>query len=192
MGHENQVRAAHGMRETGGRLSDLSYRLMVALFKLGDAVYPTVGRRVARFGIQPGMTVVDYGCGPGRYTFPLAEAVGAAGKVYAVDIEPLAVEDVRRRAERQGARNVEARLATGYTTDLSDHVADRVLAIDMFFMVKDPEPFLRELKRLCKAAGTLVIDDGHQPRERTKEMLAQGNHWLVVAECKDHLRCQPT
>ena len=30
---------------------------------------------------------------------------------------------------------------------LPAHIADQVLAIDMFFMVREPEPFLRELKR---------------------------------------------
>jgi ubiquinone/menaquinone biosynthesis C-methylase UbiE len=173
-------------------LSDLSYRVMVALFRLGDAVYPTVARRTRGFGIRPGMTVVDYGCGPGRYTFPFARAVGGIGKVYAVDIEPLAVEDVRARAEREGMRNVEVALVTGYQTVLPAHIADMVLAIDMFFLIRDPEPFLRELKRLCKADSTLVIDDGHEPRERTKAMLAQGGQWVIVEESKDHLRCRPT
>ena len=63
-------------------MSDLSYRLMVALFKLGDAVYPTVARRTRGFGIKPGMTVVDYGCGPGRYTIRFARLVGEIGRVY--------------------------------------------------------------------------------------------------------------
>jgi ubiquinone/menaquinone biosynthesis C-methylase UbiE len=66
----NRGDTGKGRREDG--LPDLSYRLMVALFKLGDAVYPTVARRTRGFGIKPGMTVVDYGCGPGRYTFPFA------------------------------------------------------------------------------------------------------------------------
>lgn len=173
-------------------MSDLSYRVMVALFRLGDAIYPTVDRRVARFGIEPGITVVDYGCGPGRYTFPFAKAVGEAGKVYAMHVQPLATADVRARTEREGLRNTEVRLATGYSVDLPGHIADMVLAIDMFFLIKDPEPFLRELKRLCKPEGALVIDDGHEPRERTKAMLAQGGQWVIVEESKDHLRCRPT
>jgi len=39
-----------------------------------------------------GMTVVDYGCGPGRYSIKFAEIVGNQGLVYAVDIHELAIE----------------------------------------------------------------------------------------------------
>jgi ubiquinone/menaquinone biosynthesis C-methylase UbiE len=173
-------------------MSDMGFRLMSLTFDVVDWVRPYIDRRVTTFGIREGMTVVDYGCGPGRYTFPFARAVGGIGKVYAVDIEPLAVEDVRARAEREGMRNVEVALVTGYQTVLPAHIADMVLAIDMFFLIRDPEPFLRELKRLCKADSTLVIDDGHEPRERTKAMLAQGGQWVIVEESKDHLRCRPT
>ena len=48
----------------------------------------TPERCLREAGVTAGQTVVDYGCGPGLFTFPAADIVGAEGKVYAVDIEP--------------------------------------------------------------------------------------------------------
>ena len=56
------------------RMSNASFRIMVLLFDVIDFVYPHVARRAKRFGIGAGMTVVDYGCGPGRYTINFANS----------------------------------------------------------------------------------------------------------------------
>lgn len=53
-------------------------------------------------GIREGFTVLDYGCGPGSYVGLLAEMVGKSGCVYAVDINPLAVQTVQRLASKKG------------------------------------------------------------------------------------------
>jgi len=68
------------------RMSDLSFKLMNLIFRVMDFVYPYIDKRVKKFKILPGMTVVDYGCGPGRYATRLAKIVGEQGKVFAVDI----------------------------------------------------------------------------------------------------------
>ena len=37
--------------------------------------------------VKEGMTVVDYGCGMGFFTLPMARLVGPGGKVIAVDVQ---------------------------------------------------------------------------------------------------------
>ena len=49
-------------------MSDMQYRLMVFTMNVIDVLFSHIEKRVAGFGIRPGMTVVDYGCGPGLYT----------------------------------------------------------------------------------------------------------------------------
>ena len=61
-----------------------------------DRLLPVVDKRIEGFQVQPGMTLIDYGCGPGRYTIRFARLVGDQGKVYAVDVQALALEYVRR------------------------------------------------------------------------------------------------
>ena len=172
------------------RMSDASFRFMEALFKIQDALFPYIDRRVKRFGIEAGMTVVDYGCGPGRYTVRFARLAGASGRVYALDVQELALEAVRRRAVREGLGNVEAVLVRDYDSGLPAGIADRVCAIDMFFGVRDPGAFLAEVDRLLKPEGLLLLDDGHQSRAVTLAKLAASGRFEVAEETLDHLTCR--
>jgi ubiquinone/menaquinone biosynthesis C-methylase UbiE len=174
------------------KMSNLSFRLMDSTFRLLDFLHPHIDKRLPAFGIAEGMTVVDYGCGPGRYTIRFAALVGETGKVYAVDIHELAIQAVRRKIDQLGLTNVEPVLAVGYRSPIPDHVADLTCAIDMFFAIADPSAFLGELKRLTKKDGLLLIDDGHQSRATTKGKLAQSGHWTIIEESRDHLKCRPT
>jgi ubiquinone/menaquinone biosynthesis C-methylase UbiE len=177
--------------ESSDRMSDLSFRMMTATFAVLDLFHPTVARRAHTFGVREGMAVVDYGCGPGRYTVEFAGLVGPAGKVYAVDVQKLAVETTCRRAERRGLANVVPAVARGYDCGLPDAVADMIFALDMFFSVREPALFLRELRRICKPDGVLVIDDGHQPRSATLQKLQGSGAWRIESESHDHLVCRP-
>ncbi|HEY32211.1 MAG TPA: class I SAM-dependent methyltransferase [Dehalococcoidia bacterium] len=173
------------------RMSDTSFKMMTLLMRVIDLIFPYIRKRVKGFGIQEGMTVVDYGCGPGRYTTVFAEMVGENGKVYAADIHELAIEAVKKKIEKHNLRNIEPVLVDGYNSGLPDNVADVVCAIDMFFTVKNPTEFLAELKRITKSDGVLVIDQGHQSRSVAKEKILGSGCWDVVEESKDHMKCRP-
>lgn len=137
------------------------------------------------------MTVVGYGCGPGRYTTEFAKLVGDGGKVYALDIHDLAIEAVEAKIDKMGLKNVNPVLAVGYHCPLHDETADMVCALDMFFSIQDPTTFLGELKRITKAEGLLIIDYGHQKRPITKKKIENSGHWEILEEKKDHLKCKP-
>lgn len=171
-------------------MSDTSFRMMTLLFSVIDFFYPYIGGRIKKFGIEEGMTVVDYGCGPGRYATRIAGLVGDKGRVYAVDIHELAIEGVKRRAKKHNVRNIQPILIEGYNSTVPDGIADVVCAIDMFWTIKQPTGFLEELKRIIKKDGTLIIDDGHQPRRETKRKILDSGLWDIVEETKDHLKCR--
>ena len=174
------------------RMSDFSFKLMNIIFHVIDFVYPYIDRRVKKFKILQGMTVVDYGCGPGRYTTRFAKIVGEQGKVFAVDIHELAIEAVKRKIDQYGLRNVVPVLVNGYDSTLPAQIADVVCAIDMFHIVKNYTEFLAELKRITKKDGLLVIDDGHQRRSVTKTSILESGHWNIFEETRDHLKCKPS
>jgi ubiquinone/menaquinone biosynthesis C-methylase UbiE len=173
------------------RMSDLSFRMMTLVFNLIDLVSPRVDRRVGKFGIQPGVTLVDYGCGPGRYTVRFARLVGPEGKVYAVDVQELAIQAVTHKMQQEGLTNIVPVLAHGYNSGLPEHVADVACALDMFFGVKEPTTLLGELKRITRPDGMLIIDDGHQPRQATRDKILASGYWRIEEETDDHLKCRP-
>lgn len=70
------------------------------------------GDVVSLMGIEPGQTVADIGAGTGYFLPHLSRAVGEAGQVVAVDIEPDMVRHMNERAKEAGWTNVTARAGT--------------------------------------------------------------------------------
>ena len=186
-------------KRTTEKMSNDVFRRMAFEMKVGDFIHPyKIKNRVKTFGIEPGMTVVDYGCGPSRYTVKFAGLVGKDGKVYAVDIHELAIEAVRKKVAKHNIDNIEPVLIKGYNSTLPDNVADVVCALDMFCMIMKPTEFLAELKRITKNDGTLIIDEGHcrfetsnDPRQHARDKINASGFWTIVEETNDHLKCRP-
>lgn len=164
---------------------------MVATMAVMDRFFPSIEKRVETFGVQSGMTIVDYGCGPGRYATRFARLVGSEGKVYAVDVQPLALEYVKRRMQKERLDNIVPVVADGYRSTLPDRVADMIFALDMVAGVNDPTSLLHELHRLALPEGILVVDDNHRPRAHTIQMIKDSGKWTIETETPDHLRCVP-
>ena len=163
------------------KMSDGQFKAMQGLMKLIDTFYPYVKSRARSFGVQPGMTVVDYGCGPGRYTAEFAKLVGENGKVFAVDHIDIALRETRKRLDKTGAANVELKLAKGYDSGIPARRADIVCAIDMFHHV-EPVQFLKETERIAKPDGVMIIAGGHMFRSRVKAFVAASGLWEVADE----------
>jgi ubiquinone/menaquinone biosynthesis C-methylase UbiE len=159
--------------------SDIEYRALICWYRIQDLL--KIGapvKHIAKAPLAPGMTIVDYACGPGRYSVPIAKAVGADGHVYAVDIHPLAIKTMRQRVARAGLGNVTPILARGYTTGIPATVADGVVLVDVFHSIDDPNSLLQEIHRILKPGGWLFMDPGHMPREKARS-LVQSTGMLV-------------
>ena len=176
--------------KTSDHTSNLSFRAMVWMFRVEDFFFPKRDR-LATLGIRPGFTVVDYGCGPGRYIAEASWRVGPEGKVYAVDVHELAIAAVRKVIARHSLANVIPALAKGYTSGLPEGVADLIYALDMFHGVKDPVGLLAELRRIVKPGGSLILEDGHQSRESTRAKIDRSSLWRIIGEEKSYLTCTP-
>ncbi len=172
------------------RMPDVAFRGMSLLFWIRDR-FVAVSRLLEEFDLQPGQTVIDYGCGPGSYIAGASRLVGPAGRVWAVDIHELAVQAVERRIIREKLNNVSACLAPDGACPLPADTADRVYALDMFHMVRDPGAFLREINRLTKPSGFLYIDNGHQSRREARRKIMESSAWEIVEESPRFMRCRP-
>ena len=171
-------------------LSDKSFKLMSLIMKAMETIHPQAKNRAKTFGIREGMTIVDYGCGPGRYIIPFAQIVGEQGNVIGVDLSKIALEEIEKKVHKYNLNNVQFKLAEGYYSGIDSEIADMVFALDMFFMIEKPTDFLKELSRIGKKDCILVIDDGHQSRMKTKKKISDANTWKIVEENKDFLKCK--
>lgn len=112
-----------------------------------------------RHGIEPGMIVLEVGPGNGTYTIATARRVGGGGRVTAIDIEPRMVERVRRRAEDEAIRNIEARVADVFALPFAEGSFDLVYMIAVIGEIPRPERAMREFHRVLSPAGTLVFSE---------------------------------
>jgi ubiquinone/menaquinone biosynthesis C-methylase UbiE len=108
-------------------------------------------------GVTVGETVVDLGAGNGFWIQPLLDAVGEQGMVYAADVEPIMVDDLRRLVEERGLSNVQPVLSDELSVPLPSNIADMVLLSYVLHEPGDIVAFLQEVVRLLKPDGRVLV-----------------------------------
>ncbi len=172
------------------KISNFPFRVMTVIMRLMDLFNNSAGKNFKTLNLKQGQVVVDYGCGPARYIEDASKAVGTNGKVYAVDIHPLAIKNVNAKIKQKQLKNVETVLANGYSTSLKDKSIDVIYALDMFHMISSPSDLLQEFHRILKDDGIAIIEDGHQKRSETIEKVNSTNIFEIIEEIKQHIKCK--
>ncbi len=117
---------------------------------------------VSGFGIQEGMMIADFGSGAGYFTILLAQRVGADGKVFALDIQESALDNVRVKAKAAGLENVEtirSNLEVLGSSGLVESSQDMVLLANILFQSEQKAEIIKESVRVLKNGGSLVVID---------------------------------
>jgi ubiquinone/menaquinone biosynthesis C-methylase UbiE len=142
---------------------------------------PQMEPLIAPAALEPGLVVVDYGCGPGGLAIELARRVGERGHVHAVDINTVFVEQTRMAAVSEGiADRVTVHHIDADRVPLADQSADRVLCKNVLEYVDDVTATLREFRRVLRPGGLAHVTDSDwgmlvvEPLgpERVEEMFA--------------------
>ena len=120
------------------------------------------GEVIAALKPQPGQVACDIGAGPGYFALRLAQAVGAEGRVFAVDVEPRMLEVLRKRIEAAGARNVTPVLALPGDALLPRASCDLILIVDTYHHFPDGPAYLRALGSALRPGGRIVNIDFHK------------------------------
>jgi SAM-dependent methyltransferase len=107
--------------------------------------------------IKAGDVVADIGAGSGYYTFKLAAAVGAEGKVLAVDIQPEMLALIRQRAKARNLTNVVP--VAGTTTDpkLPEAGVDLILMVDVYHEFSHPYEMTEAMVKSLKPGGRIAF-----------------------------------
>jgi SAM-dependent methyltransferase len=114
-------------------------------------------RTIERLGLRPGETVLDVCCGSGGSALPAAEAVGAGGKVVAVDLAERLVALGEAKAREKGLVNIEFRTGDMLALGYPDASFDVVVCVFGIFFVPDMVAATKELWRMVRPGGRLAI-----------------------------------
>jgi ubiquinone/menaquinone biosynthesis C-methylase UbiE len=163
---------------------DAVYKINIWFYKLTDFIW-NPQRHLKKIPLKEEMTVVDYGCGPGRYALLIAKLVGSKGKVFAVDIQPLALKTVKEKAARQGLTNIETILVDSYNTGIKGSSIDLILLVDTLHLINDCHALFREIHRLLKQDSILYMDSGHLKMSKAREIV-ESTGFFTIVECRDH------
>jgi ubiquinone/menaquinone biosynthesis C-methylase UbiE len=117
-----------------------------------------IGRRTISLAqIGHSGTVLDVGCGSGASAFPAAKALGATGRVVAIDLSEQLLALGREKAARNGIQNLEFLCRDMTALDYPQQSFDAVVSSLSIFFVEDMEAQIRKLWSLLKPGGTLAV-----------------------------------
>ena len=107
--------------------------------------------------LRAGMTVADVGAGSGYYTRRMAQQVGTAGMVYAVDVQPEMLQMLGQLAAREGLSNIKPVLGTALDVKLPAASLDLALMVDVYHELEFPFELMQTLVAALKPGGRLVF-----------------------------------
>ena len=117
---------------------------------------------IKRSGIEPGMKVLEIGCGSGAFTTFVARALGNGGKVYALDIQPAMLKQLEKKLAKPGnqdIKNIKLIQASAYNLPFENNSLDLVYIITVLQEIPDRQKALAEIKRVLKPEGILAVTE---------------------------------
>lgn len=136
-----------------------------------QTLWPDPEGVLRRLGIDFGSTVLDLCCGDGHFTAPMAHIVGGIGRVMALDLDPVLIEQAKIRAEAAGVPSTAIRWLECDACQLAKSVPshpDYVFVANTFHGVPDKQQLARDVFNILKPGGQFaIVNWHHRPKDDT-------------------------
>ena len=139
------------------------------------------GNPVGLADVQPGETVLDLGSGGGIDCFLAAQRTGPDGRVIGVDMTPEMVRLARANAQEAGATNVDFRLGEIEHLPVERDSVNLVISNCVVNLAPDKDAVFREVHRVLRPGGRLVIADTVASGPVPAELQAKLELWSSCA-----------
>lgn len=117
-------------------------------------------------GIKKGQTVLDFGCGKGNYTIPVAKLVGQDGFVYALDKNKRSLDELIQNAITNHVKNYKIiETSEQPKIPLPDESVDVVLLYDVIHLVNNREKLFDEVYRVARDNALISVLPKHFRRD---------------------------
>lgn len=107
--------------------------------------------------IKKGQFVADIGAGSGYLTVKLSERVGAAGRVYATDIQQEMLDYINKRLNNKEVNNITLVLSNMDDPKLPAGSLDTAILLSTYHEIARPVDFIKKVKLALKPQGKLAV-----------------------------------
>jgi len=153
-----------------------------------DAVFHP-DRVMAALGLTGGEQVADIGAGEGYFTFHLARAIGPGGTVWAAEVNPAALDQLRHHEsdrERNPHRNVELHLSRFESLDLPPGSIDLAFMCNLTFprfeaLIQENRDMLASIHAALRPGGRFAVIEKIPQRDDTVRLLFTGQALIPLA-----------
>lgn len=112
---------------------------------------------LAELKLDSGMVVADIGAGSGYHTRRMADVVGRAGRVYAVDVQPQMMQLLSAIARDERYSNVKPVLSTVDDVKLLPASVDLAIMVDVYHELEFPFEVMRSIVKALKPGGRVAF-----------------------------------
>lgn len=157
MNKKSYMKKKHGMKNKHGHSSKVCpIKKADKLDSLRRRIIHNPGLVLGRY-LKEGMTVLDFGCGPGLFSRGMAKRVGNKGKVIAADLQEEMLDILKGKIK---GKHYEGRIKTHKCEAEKIGVKDSVNFILAFYVVHEvpsQKDFFREAHALLKEGGKVFV-----------------------------------
>jgi SAM-dependent methyltransferase len=108
---------------------------------------------------RSGERLLEIGPGVGLHALPVARALAPDGALDVLDVQQAMLDDVARRARAAGITNIAARRGDARALPYENATFDGAYLVGVLGEIPDPQAALRELRRVLKPNGRLVVGE---------------------------------